>query len=161
MRNLTFALTLFVVALAAVAAPASADDESVKAAWDSGDAAFNRLGKQFRREVRAFNRREYERPGPVVRNLRKSLAVLRRTAAAVRAEEPSTEGGERAKRLALLSMADFRRQLRSYVRGTKLLARGYRARGNRWLAKGDRLQKRSVKLAKRGQNAFAEAGVEG
>jgi hypothetical protein len=161
MRNLTFALTLFVLALAAVAAPASADDESVKAAWDSNDATFERLGKKFRREVKAFNRREYENPRPLIRNLRRSLSVLARTARAVRAEEPSTEGGERAKKLALLSMADFRSQLRSYVRGTKLLARGYRLRGNRWLAKGDRFRKRSIKLARRGQDAFAEAGVEG
>lgn len=150
------ALALAAVSLA-FAAPASASDSSIERAWDADDRQFTQLGKDSRTAFRKWLDSGYERSGPVLRVNKRTRLLLRKNRAAVAAEQPSTETGGDAKRLALLSDDLFARQLRRQARGVRLTTAGKLQAGNRAFGAADRALKRSAEAAKAARSLFRQA----
>jgi hypothetical protein len=106
------ALLLACGLLAALASPAMATDATVEAAWDADDAKFTKLGKQFRKGLRVWEKSGRRKPGRALKANRRARKLLRGTIKRVRAEEPSSVTGTRAKRYAVGSMTDFAKELK-------------------------------------------------
>jgi hypothetical protein len=136
--------------------PAGADDRSLREAGRSRDAQFERLGDQTRRAYRAWersghSRRWARRLGRLNRRTRREIVVVR---GALRAEQPSSEGGATYKRLMFRSLRQFDLALVWDGRGVRAYMRGRRgaARTN-WL-RADRHFDRSVRLTNRAIRAI-------
>jgi hypothetical protein len=108
-RVLLLALALGLLVALWPSAPAGADDRSLRAAGQSRDPQFKRLGNKTRRTYRAW-----ERAGHPPRLARRLLRLNRRTRheldlvrQAIAAEEPSSDGGATYKRLMFRSLRAF------------------------------------------------------
>jgi hypothetical protein len=150
-------LFLLVLALAAAltpAVPAAADDRSLREAGRSRDAQFERLGDKTRRTYRAW-----ERAGHPRRLALRLLRLNRRTRreidlvrAALRPEQPSSDGGATYKRLMFRSLRVFdaalvwdARGVRAYMRGRRGAARTAWRRAGRHFDRSVRLTRRAVR----------------
>jgi hypothetical protein len=136
------------------ASSAAADDRSLRQAGTSRDAQFERLGEQTRRTYRAW-----ERAGHTRRLARRLLRLNRRTRreidvvrAALRPEQPSSEGGATYKRLMFRSLRVFdaalvwdARGVRAYMRGRRGAARTAWRRAGRHFDRSVRLTRRAVR----------------
>jgi hypothetical protein len=150
---------LLVLALAVAllpAASAGADDRSLRAAGTSRDAQFERLGDQTRRTYRAW-----ERSGHPRRLARRLLRLNRRTRreidivrAAMRPEQPSTDGGATYKRLMFRSLRVFDAALVWDARGVRAYMRGRRGAAQTAWRRAGRHFDRSVRLTRRAVRAI-------
>ncbi len=136
------------------AATAPADDRSLREAGRSRDAQFERLGDKTRSTYRAWERNGHPR-----RLARRLLRLNRRTRGeidivrrALRAEQPSSEGGATYKRLMFRSLRAFdvalvwdRRGVRAYMRGRHGAARRAWRRAGRHFDRSVRLTRRAVR----------------
>ncbi|MBA2792730.1 MAG: hypothetical protein H0U32_01900 [Thermoleophilaceae bacterium] len=120
-RFLTAFVLSFALGTGAAAPTALANDESLRAAGKSRDAQFERLGKQSRKLFSAWRRSGFSasRALPVLRNLKRTRNELDRVEGALRAEEPSSEGGATYKRLILRSISSFDGSLRAQLTGVR------------------------------------------
>jgi hypothetical protein len=148
-----FVLVALAVALVP-AASAGADDRSLRQAGTSRDAQFKRLGDQTRRTYRAWERSGH--PPRLARRLlrlnrrtRREIVVVRR---ALRAEQPSSDGGATYKRLMFRSLRAFdtamiwdKRGVRAYMRGRPVAARRNWRRAGRHFDRSLRLTRRAVR----------------
>jgi hypothetical protein len=152
---------LLVLALAAVAlpsaAPAAADDASLRAAADSRDAQAARLGKQIRRAYRAWKAsgfRSRRLAHRIIRINRRARAMFEAVEAAVRAEQPSTPRGERYKRLVQASNRQGDAALRWDSRAVRrFLRERLRAAEQAW-RRAELHANRSLRLARRARRLF-------
>jgi hypothetical protein len=154
-RLLLLALVLGVLPLWP-SAPAAADDASLRAAGQSRDPQFKRLGTKTRRTYRAW-----ERAGHPPRLARRILRLNRRTRSeialvrgAISTEEPSSEGGATYKRLMFRSLRAFDTAMVWNSRGVRRFMRGrHGAAGAAW-ARADRHLDRSLRLTRRAIRAI-------
>ena len=157
MKKLSLLLACFGV-LAAFAPPAIATDATVEAAWDGDDAQFTKLGKQFRKGVRAWRKSGYRRPGTALKANRRARKLLRGTISRVKAQPSSTTTGERAKKLALASMSDFRKDITLEAAIIRRITAGKNA--DRLIKRSDRYQARSFRRSKSARKLFRQAERE-
>ena len=150
---------LLVIALAVALVPvlpAGADDRSLREAGRSRDAQFERLGDKTRRAYRAWrrsghSRRLARRLGRLNRRTRREIVVVRR---ALRAEQPSSDGGTTYKRLMFRSLRQFDAALVWDGRGVRAHMRGRRGAARRAWRRADRHFVRSVRLTNRAIRAI-------
>jgi hypothetical protein len=152
-------VAVVLVALAAALAPAAsagADDRSLREAGRSRDAQFERLGDQTRRTYRAWERAGH--PRRLARRLlrlrrrtRREIVIVRR---ALRAEQPSTDGGATYKRLMFRSLRAFDLALVWDGRGIRAFMRGRRGAADRAWRRHRRLFDRSLRLTNRAIRAI-------
>jgi hypothetical protein len=138
------------------AAPAGADDRSLRAAGKSRDAQFERLGDKTRRTYRAWDRAGH--PAHLARRLlrlrrrtRREIVIVRR---ALRGEQPSTDGGATYKRLMFRSLRAFDLSLVWDGRGIRAFMRGQRVAADRAWRRHRRLFDRSLRLTNRAIRAI-------
>lgn len=154
-------LTLGAVCSLAVvlpAAPAAADDVSLRAAGKSRDTQFTALGKKTRAAFRAWKRSNYSQPRArrVIRLLRRTRAEIRIVKNAVAKEQPSTDGGSTYKRRLNQSLSYLARALRLNELGVRARTAGKTGRARvRFRQAG-----RSYELASRYEKAAIRA-IEG
>jgi hypothetical protein len=154
-RRLLIPLLLLSVC-APVAAPAVADDRSLRDAGRSRDAQFERLGDQTRRAYRAWrrsghSRRSARRLARLNRRTRREIVIVRR---AIRAEQPSSDGGATYKRLMFRSLRQFDAALVWDGRGVRRFMRGRRAAADAAWRRAGRHFDRSVRLTNRAIRAI-------
>lgn len=109
-------------ALLLIAAPASADDKSVSDAWDSQDPAFTQLSASVKREVRAWEKRDFTRDAKLLKLYRRGEELCQKVVAALQAEQPSTPQGTQARDLAIRStqhLAEYFVAERRFVRAAR------------------------------------------
>jgi hypothetical protein len=150
-------LVAVIVCLAVLpASSAPADDRSLREAGRSRDAQFERLGEQTRRTYRAWQRAGHPR-----RLARRLLRLNRRTRleidlvrAALRPEQPSSEGGATYKRLMFRSLRVFDAALAWDARGVRTYMRGRRGAARTAWRRAGRHFDRSVRLTRRAVRAI-------
>jgi hypothetical protein len=150
-------LVAVIVCLAALpASSAPADDRSLREAGRSRDAQFERLGDQTQRTYRAW-----ERTGHPRRLARRLIRLNRRTRreidvvrAALRPEQPSSEGGATYKRLMFRSLRVFDAALVWDARGVRAYMRGRRGAARTAWRRADRRLDRSLRLTRRAIRAI-------
>jgi hypothetical protein len=154
-RLLVLALSLGLLA-AWPSAPAGADDASLRAAGQSRDPQFERLGKKTRRTYRAWTRAGH--PPRLARRLyrlnRRTRAEIDLVRTAIAAEEPSSEGGATYKRLMFRSLRAFDRAIVWNTRGVRRFMRGRHGAANAAWARADRHFERSLRLTRRAIRAI-------
>ena len=138
--------------LTALASPAMATDATVEAAWHGDDAQFTKLGKQFRKGFRAWQKSGNRKPGRALKANRRARKLLRGTIKRVRAEEPSSATGARAKRYAVGSMTDFAKELKYRAAIIRAITAGKSAKG--LVRRGYKYTKRSRRRAKSARKLF-------
>ena len=153
-------LVAALVAMAVAAPAAAADDASVYAAWTRFDADFERLGNDVRRGLRVFRRSNFRRGRPALRALAETRRKIDETAAAVSAEQPSSDPGSRAKALALRSLESFKAALTATSRGVRAGMRRRLRVMVRRLRRADELLEASLRYERRARARFREAGVQ-
>jgi hypothetical protein len=152
------ALTALLIA-AVMAPPAAASDQSVYDAWVSRDAAFDRLGKEFRRAARAYRRSDGERIRPTLKVARKTIGVIDELLPAIKREQPGSDAGRRGKQLALTSVRQLRKSLVNLRRGVRAVKRSDGTSGGPVLRKSQRQARRARTTERKGRKAFRRAGV--
>jgi hypothetical protein len=145
-----------VAVLVPLAAPASADDRSLREAGRSRDPEFRRLGREtreaFDRWVRsAYGRRRARRLIRLQRRARSEIDVV---VATVSREQPSSADGETYKAKLLQSLDVFDRALAWDIRGVRARTNGRIARARRAFRRAGRLYARSRRLEREAVNAI-------
>jgi len=158
-RRHLFTIVLAAAALLVPAAPAAADDASVKRAWDSNDPAFAKAGRDLDRALTRWRRSSFRRSGPVLRVNRRTRRLLEINTARVAGQQASTPTGARARRFALASNASFLRYTVLAARGVRLVSARKRVAGDRVLGRASRAFRLSARQAKSGRTLFRRAGV--
>jgi hypothetical protein len=147
-------LTAGIALLPAASAPA--DDRSLRAAGQSRDPQFKRLGNKTRRTYRAWSRaghppRLARRLYRLNRRTRREIVLVRR---AIRAEEPSSDGGATYKRLMFSSLRAFDTAIVWNSRGVRRFMRDRRGAADAAWARADRHLDRSLRLTRRAVRAI-------
>lgn len=150
------ALVTFLIALAVAAAPAAADDASVKRAWDSEDAAFTELGKSVAREMSRWQKRGHTRDSKLLRLLERGETLTRTVEQRVAAEPSSSPQGEEAKGWALKSLGSFARY---FVAERRFVRAAPKKSANEIAVLARRLNRQSLAEAKRGVDIFKSLGI--
>src|SRR3954470_5911586 len=96
--RLTIALVVTAIALGVLAPAALADDNSVYQAYVSRDADFSRLGKQLKKDLRAWVASHRTKPGPALATIRDSRSACSDVVAAIKGQQPSSGNGTKARR---------------------------------------------------------------
>jgi hypothetical protein len=147
-------IPLLLLSVCAPVAPAVADDRSLRDAGRSRDPQFERLGDQTRRAYRAWeraghSRRLARRVIRLRRRTRHEIVIVRR---AIRAEQPSSDGGATYKRLMFRSLRQFDaamiwdvRAVRRYMRGSRAAADVAWRRAGRHFDRSLRLTNRAIR----------------
>jgi hypothetical protein len=143
-------------ALLVGAAPASADDASMKQAWDSQDAAFTELGKSVDREFRRWARRGHTRDSKIIRLMRRGEALTTTVEQAVNAEQPSTPQGNEAKTWIMKSLASFKQHFATHLQA---IPRAPSKRAVRLGRQADRLLDRSADEGTKAKELLKQVGV--
>src|SRR4051812_6882108 len=129
--------------------------------WEGTEAGeLTSVGKVYLRWVRRFNRYGTRRSARGVIHGNQGLnAVLGRIGADLRAGEPSSANGTKARRYALAEIAGWQTTNRYEIRAMRSWLAGHRARMRVWLRRSDRTWKRTTLPAgRRAVRAFAAAG---
>jgi hypothetical protein len=143
-------------ALLVGAAPAPADDASMKRAWDSQDAAFTQLGKSVEREMRRWAKRGHTRDSKILGLMRRGEALTTTVEQAVNAEQPSTPQGTEAKTWIMKSLATFKQHFATHL---KAIPRAPSKRAVRYGRQADRLADRSADEAAKAKELLKQVGV--
>lgn len=139
------------------AAPVAADDRSVYRAFSADDRFFIKLSQKRDRAYRAWSRRDFRRPGTLLRIVRRARGVTIRARRGVRAEEPSTALGARAKRVGLRSVRWFLRGLRLEARAIRRVSFRRARSVRRAFAPSERAHRRNRVYLVRSRNLFRRA----
>jgi hypothetical protein len=150
-------LLVLAAAIGTIAPAASASDRSVKRAWDADDAAFARHGNRVRAYYREWRQSGFRKKRRLLRELGATRDTLDGTRAGVRAEEPSTETGRKAKYWALRSMRALDADLATEQSAVRACSAGKRRRCKRLFAEADDLVERSARFARRAKRLFRRA----
>jgi hypothetical protein len=160
-----FAVLLSFFALAAIPAPALADDRSVYEAFEFGFANELRAAvEEYSAAARALgnaNRRNLDRRlRRVIRKVRATDRVLARRAPLIEAEASSSPAGEEAKQLALRSDGAWRTALRYELRALRAGLQRRPAAFRRNYRRSRRAHRRSAGFAERAYEKFRAAGIQ-
>src|SRR4051794_15065866 len=162
-RRLTLALAA-AACMAGFAAPAAqADDASLFSAYDGAQGAKSelaRVGKAYTHWVRRWNRYGTRRAAHgIIRADQRLNAVLGRLAADLRAEQPSSANGIKARRNALVEIAAWQTSNRYEIRQVRSYVAERPKRARLWLRRAGREGKRAgLPAGRRAVRAFAAAG---
>jgi hypothetical protein len=160
MRGTIGLATVLVGLLLLPAGVAQADDNSVYGAYVSQDAAFRKLGKQFRRGLRTWKRSHYKNADPAVKALSGSIDKLREVDILLAAEEASTDHGRRAKAEALASVRLLRRATTALRKGIRELTARKPKAALRHARQSRRLLKKAAAAETRARREFRAAGIQ-
>ena len=152
--------TVCVAALASallVAAPAAADDASMKRAWDSQDPAFTELSKSVNREIKAWAKRGHTRDSKLLRLFKRGETLTARVEQAVNAEQPSSPQGTEAKPLIMNALATLKQH---FVWERKAVRAAPSKRAERYGKEADRLWDVGAADAKKARDLLAQVGVQ-
>src|SRR3954454_5422412 len=142
-----------------VPAHATADDAGLFAAYDGQQkGALDTAVRSYAHHARRWNRTGGARRGSkaLIRDDRHINSALDDTAAAVRALQPSSANGKRAKSFALKEMAAWIRANRKEMHGLRLWLRGRRHRARAvFRGAGRMMARKTYPYGKRAVKAFA------
>src|SRR3954468_979194 len=144
-------------------APALADDASLFAAYDGRQGELKDAGQVYVHWTRRWNRSHGSRSSGrhLIRADRAIDAVLARIATDMKAQEPSSANGEKAKRYALAEIAGWLRADGYEIRGIRSWLAHHPAKSDAWFRRGNRTWKRHVvPNGRRAVRAFAAAGLQ-
>src|SRR3954447_7946581 len=102
--RLTIALVVTAIALGVLAPAALADDNGVYQAYVSRDSDFTRLGKQLKKDIRAWVSSHRTKPGAALATIRDTRSACADVITAVNGQQPSSDNGTKAKKLATASV---------------------------------------------------------
>jgi hypothetical protein len=139
---------------------ASADDNSVYGAYVSRDSDFTRLGKQLKKDIKAWVRSGRKDSQAALSTISETKQVIGDVAGAIKAEQPSSDNGKRGKAKALASVRHLGGSLTALARGIRERTAGHVAAARRLARKTDRLVSRSLKEERQARKAFKAAGVQ-
>lgn len=149
--------------LLAWCAPALADDASLFAAYDGRQAGeLKDAGRVYVHWAHRWNRSHGSRTSSrhLIAADRGIDAVLARIAADIRAQQPSSANGAKAKRYALAEIAGWQRANGYEVRGLRSWLAHHPKKSDAWFRRGDRTWKRdTAPNGRRAVRAFAAAGL--
>jgi hypothetical protein len=148
-----------VIAFGVLAPLALADDNSIYQAYVSRDADFSRLGKQLKKDIRAWVRSGRTKPGAALATIR-SRSTCADVVAEMQSQPPSSDNGLKARDLAIASVKDLRASLGFLARGIKARTAHHAAKAKRLAKKADALLARSLKETKQARKFFKAAGVQ-
>lgn len=162
-RFLTGALAILLplIALAATAAPAVADDASLAQAYASQDAALTRHVEQVRKGERTWVRSDLRRSGPFLRALKLVRGDLRKVRIAVRREEASTRTGRQAKTQGLRAITGLDRAYRQLISAVMASDAGDRAKGERQARRAIASARRALRANERASALFKKLAEGG
>lgn len=152
-------LALTALLVLAAAAPASADDASVKAAWDSEDAAFADLGADVTRETRRWVARDFRRDGKMLRLMRRGERLSRRVVDRLQAEQASSPTGTEARDWAIRSTSTFARYFVAERRSIRAASPNPGPRARRLYRRARQLLRTSRRQAAEGRERFKQLGL--
>lgn len=158
MSRRLIALTALTALLLVSAAPASADDASLHAAWTSRDVEVNKLYRQWKRALRRWERSGLRDWKPLYRANKAIAKAAAEVEAAVAAQAPSTAAGGRVKKLALLGLRNWRRSYGHLARATRLASRRRAGAAHRAFRSATRYGKRADRYTRRADRAFRAMG---
>jgi hypothetical protein len=145
MRGRTAGVLVMIGALMALAfaAPASADDAQLWATYTADNPEINRVGPQWERAVKRFERNPRRYYRSVVRTSNRLAELSAGVAAQFEPVQPSSSTGTKVKELVLLELRELQRGYRLIATAAKGAVRGRRS---------------AIGQAKRADEAFARAG---
>ena len=152
-------LALAALLVLAPAAPASADDASVKAAWDSEDAAFSELGRAVERATKRWEARGFTRDGRLVRLMRRGERLSRTVVDRLNAEQASSPTGTEARDWAIRSTSSFARYFVVQRRFVRAMSPSFPPRARRLNRRAVRLYRLSRRQAAEGRKRFEQLGL--
>jgi hypothetical protein len=152
-RTFTVLLAILLVG----APPATADDASMKRAWDSQDPAFRELSKSVTREFKRWADRGHTRDGKLLRLLKRGETLTTAVEQAVNAEQPATPQGTEAKTWILKALATFKAH---FAEDRKAVRAAPSRRAVRHGKEADRLFKQSGEEADRAKELLRQVGVQ-
>jgi hypothetical protein len=149
-----------VVVLAAMFAfpsPAGADDAQLWATYTADNPDVNRVGPQFERALKRFERNPRRYYRSVVRTGLELDKIAAGIATQFEAVQPSTSTGAKIKELILLTLRDARRGYRLTAAAARNVARGRRV-GLRQARRADQAFARTFRYDRRVVRAFKALG---
>jgi hypothetical protein len=148
------------VAVAAAAPPALADDASVVAAYDARQTTdLPAAGQAYQEARRRFDRVLTIRAARrVIRTDQALNTVLRRIAGEVAAQTVSSARGDEGRLLALREIRAWVAANRLEIRAFRVWMRGSRARANRLIGRANRTFLHGERLGRRAVRAFTDTG---
>ena len=155
--RLRSAITAVLAALLVTAAPAAADDASMKRAWDSQDPAFTELSKSVDREMKRWVKRRWKRDAKLLRLFKRGETLTVRVEQAVNAEQPSSQQGTDAKPLIMNALATLKQH---FVVSRKAVRAAPSKRAERYGEEADALFDRGAADAKKARELLAQVGVQ-
>lgn len=157
--RLAIALVLAATAVGVLAPAALADDNGVYGAYVSRDADFSRLGKQLKKDIKAWVASHHRKPAPALATIKDSRAACSDVIAAMKGEQPSSDNGTKARAHAVASVSDLRKSLGALAGGIRARTARHAAKAKRFAERANVLLKRSLKEEKRARSLFKAAGV--
>jgi hypothetical protein len=158
--RLAIGLVVAAITFGAAAPAALADDNGVYQAYVSRDADFTRLGKQLKKDSKAWVRSGRTKPEAVLATIKDTRAVCSDVLSALKSQDSSSDNGAKAKTHATRSVKALRASL-------AVLGGAIRARTAHHLAKAKRLAKKATALSSRSlkeerlaRKFFKAAGVQ-
>jgi hypothetical protein len=160
-----FAILMSFFALAAIPAPALADDRSVYEAFEFGfanelRAAVNEYSTAARALANANRRNLDRRLRRTIRKVRAVSRVLARRTPRIEAEASSSPTGEEAKQLALRSDAAWNSALKFELRALRAGLQRRPAAFRRLYRRSQRAHRRSARYAQQAYEKFRAAGIQ-
>ena len=157
MRRVALILGVALAAGMLVPGGAAADDRTLRAAGQSHDADFKKLGRETLRAARAFRRARYKRgAGRLIRVHQATRTQVKVVIPAVEREQPSTPDGATYKRLLIQALREFDTGLRWDIRAVRAYSRRrletgirYGERALKSYALSERHEKQAVRAIKR------------
>jgi hypothetical protein len=163
-RPLVTILLFAMGALLLLPAYAAADDAGLFAAYDGQQkGALAKAGRSYAHHARRWKTtggaRKWSKA--VIRDDRHINAALDDIATAVRAQQPSSANGKRAKSFALKEMSAWKRANRKEMHGLRLWLHGHRHRARAAFKRAGRMMfRKTYPYGKRAVKAFAAAGFK-
>lgn len=159
LRRIAYLLAAL-VALAAFAPVAQADDQSVFDAWVRENNALAKLETALGKNLKTWSSSSGRKGGPALERITKIRALIARRTAAVNDEDASTSKGASARKNALANLRDYDAAMVKLRNAVRAGMDGDAGKADRYLAQYDALVARARKYEKRARDAFVATGVE-
>src|SRR3954467_15018054 len=129
--RLTIALVVAAIAPGGLTPAGPAADNGVYQAYVSRDADFTRLGKQLKKDIKAWVSSHRTKPGAALATIRETRGACADVITALKGEQPSSDNGTKARKLAIASVSDLRKSLSTLAAGIKARTAHHNAKARR------------------------------